>query len=89
MLVADAFAQTLEYERTGKFRGGCVMIDREDLISFLAGLGFEQIMSGGEGTLRLGASGASPSPFFESQYYGLPGVYEVLARKPLLQGTRQ
>ena len=89
MLVADAFAQTLEYERTGKFRGGCLMIDREDLISFLAGLGFEQIMSGGEGTLRLGAGGACPSPFFELQYYGLPGVYEVLARKPLLQGTRQ
>ena len=72
MLVADAFVQTLEYERTGKFRGGCLMIDEEDLLSFLAGLGFEQIMSGGEGTLRLGAGNACPSPFFDSQYYGLP-----------------
>jgi SAM-dependent methyltransferase len=78
---ADTFVQTVEYERTGKFEGGNLIIEKDNLVSFLSGLGFVQIITSGEGMLELGSNKSCPTPFFKSEYYGLPGVYEVLARK--------
>ena len=80
-LAADTFVETLEYERTGTFKGSGLIIEKDDLVSFLSGLGFDQILTGGESMLNVGSNVSLPAPFFKSEYFGLSGVYEVLARK--------
>lgn len=57
-----------------------ILIEPDEMVHELRKLGFDSIRSGGEGTLRVnGASHESARPFFQAEYLGDIGVYEVLA----------
>lgn len=60
-----------------------VLIERQELIDALRAQGIDNVRTGGEGELvDEGFQGQPPVPFFQAEYLGDLGVYEVLARKP-------
>ena len=81
-LAANSFLKTLEYENNGDTsRFGQIIIACEDKVNELIKLGCEILETGPEGTVNLHPEKAAPRPFFQPSYFGLPGNYEVLARK--------
>lgn len=81
-VAANAFSETLEYDRSGKFLpGSSLIIERGSLVNELNSLGFVDIDSGPEGTLHLNTDVSPPHPFFKAKYAGLDGPYEVVAQK--------
>ena len=79
----EAMGNTLAFAATGRRRGGKeLIVPSRRLARELKAAGFEQVAAGGEGTLRVSSEHDLPPSFFRSRYYGLEGVYELLARRP-------
>jgi SAM-dependent methyltransferase len=80
-MALDTFANTLGFALVRKHHPEKQLIIPGVLLRrYLEAHGFERAMVGGEGTLNV-ADERMATPFFASRYYGLEGVYEVLARK--------
>lgn len=82
---ALSFLNTLVYRETKQApREGQLIIDPEEMAEALRAAGFAIVAQGGDGTIRIDTAAPAPKPFFRSEYYGLPGCYEILAtRVPL------
>ena len=81
MVAADALTKTLVYEDTGVFDGiGDLIIQTDEILNEMRLLGFEDITIGPEGSLGNADDLGSAKPFFEGEYFGLPGVCEVIGR---------
>jgi len=83
---ALTFANTVRYER-GDDRidpGGDVLIEQNNLVDTLGRTGFEVDRTGAEGTINL-CNSVNITPFFQGEYEGHPGVYEILAHKKVQQ----
>lgn len=81
MHAAKAFRNTLRYRQEGKTDGSDVIITTGEIRTFLKGLGMK-VETGSEGTIdATDIEGVKPKPFFQGEYWGLPGVREVLAVK--------
>ncbi len=76
---AEVLTNTWNYRRGIWPQGGDVLIEPEDLRAALEGLGFSDIALGPEASL--GEPSIAVSPFFQGEYLGDLGVYEVLARR--------
>jgi SAM-dependent methyltransferase len=80
-LALETLGNTLAFAATGRRRGEELIVPSWRLARELKTTGFEQVVVGGEGTLRV-SSEHVPRSFFQSRYYGLEGVYELLAQRP-------
>ena len=81
-VAAQAFADTLNYEREGVHKLGMnLIIDPESLRSELQLNGFVNVQQGNEGELHLNHDAAAPKPFFRGEYYGQDGVHEAVCTK--------
>lgn len=80
---AKVLMNTWQYGKGERVEPGMdILIEPEEMVRELETLGFEAIRSGGEGTLRVnGASNELARPFFQAEYLGDTGVYEVLATR--------
>ncbi len=84
-IAARTFADTLRYEREQTYELGMnLIIEPENLETELLKLGFSNLYREREGGLHLNLDVPAPKPFFKGEYYGQPGVYEVVAEKKLL-----
>ena len=82
-MALEAMANTLAFAATGRWRESKdLIVPSRRLARELKAAGFEQVAVGGEGTLRVSSEHDLPRSFFRSRYYGLEGVYELLARRP-------
>lgn len=81
-VAALSLLNTVRYGRSGR-RGpkGQIVISREEALSELDRLGFDVLDANGEGMINRHPGELRPQPFFKSEYHGLPGCYEVLARR--------
>ena len=82
-IVANAFRNTVDYRRgRATSPGKDIIIEPDELRAELIRLGLEAIETAPEGRIGLGA-GVVPEtpPFFQAEYMGDLGVYEVRARK--------
>lgn len=78
----NTFRNTLDYELYGlPPRNGQILITCDEAKKELQKMGFDLLFLKPEGTLNLVPNKLKPKPFFESEYNGLPGCYEVLAQK--------
>ena len=80
-MAIDALENTLAFWEEGVRRPGKqLVIQSNHLKKEMEAIGFENLLVGGEGTLRLDPNpNLSVERFFASQQYGLENVYEVLA----------
>jgi len=79
---AQTFVNTISYEREGTWpSSGQILIAPKDVQSTLSGLGFTHTRMAPEGTLNEKPESVTPKPFFQAEYNGLPGCYEVLTNK--------
>ncbi|WP_022663060.1 class I SAM-dependent methyltransferase [Paucidesulfovibrio longus] len=79
---ANTFRNTLEYEKNGTPpQGGQILIDPDDARAELDRLGLDVVALAPEGNINIRPGELSPRPFFQAEYHGLPGCYEVLAEK--------
>ncbi len=77
----DVALNTLVFRLLGKRLGvRDLIVSSRSLENLLYRLGFENVLRGGEGTINLDHAKGTRS-FFRSRYYGLEGVYELLAWK--------
>ena len=84
-VAAQAFADTLNYEREGIHKLGMnFIIDPKSLQDELRSNGFEGIRQANEGGLHLNRDAAVPKPFFWGEYCGQLGVYEVVCTKAVV-----
>ncbi len=58
-----------------------LIIEPDKLENELLKLGFSNLFQEGEGKLHLNLDVPAPKPFFKGEYYGQPGVYELIAEK--------
>lgn len=82
-LVGQAFHKTLDYERGLPLQNTAdLIIPPEDIVTHLQLEGFENVLWGAEGTLTLpDYNGPAPKRFYEGEYFGNTGIYDVLAQK--------
>lgn len=80
---AKVFLNTWQYDKGEEIEPGMdILIDPEELKAALGEHGVGNIRVGGEGLLRSpDFIGEAPKPFFQKEYLGDLGVYEVLATK--------
>jgi SAM-dependent methyltransferase len=82
LIAARVFVNTLNYERGLPVDPDAgVIIEPADLLGELNRLGFDDVRQGAEGTLTAGRSTQAAEPFFQGEYDGELGVYEVLATR--------
>lgn len=82
LYAAQSFMNTVQYNNAGTVpRYADVIIEQTELTDYLSVVGFHVMAVGDEGTLRVNKNGRKPKPFFKGEYYGLEGVYEILAKK--------
>jgi SAM-dependent methyltransferase len=80
-MALETMGNTLMFAATGQRREGKqLIVPSQRLARELKAAGFGQVAVGGEGTLRV-SSDYVPRSFYRSRYYGLEGVYELLARR--------
>ncbi len=80
-MALETIAHTLGFALFRKHRPEKQLIIPGALLGrYLEALGFERVMLGGEGTIHV-ADEPMGRPFFASRFYGLEGVYEVLAQR--------
>ena len=73
---------SVEYFRKKVTRPGeSIVMPREVVGEFLAEIGFEAVVTGGDGTIDVSGEVSDPLSFFEASYYGEEGAYEVLCKK--------
>lgn len=81
-IAAKSMTDTLRYDRDGIYESGMnLIIDPEDLQKELRSLGFVKFQYSHEGRLHLRSSAAAPKPFFQGEYYGQLGDYEIVCAK--------
>ena len=81
-VVASAFSNTLNYSRfCGNIKGDQIIISKKEIKKVMKSLGFENIIVKDEGKIHLNSNSPIPTPFFKGKYYGLPGTFEVIAKK--------
>ncbi|MDY7109712.1 MAG: class I SAM-dependent methyltransferase [Planctomycetota bacterium] len=80
-IVARTFADTVEYERSGRPPNGQLIIEPAGLATALEASGLAVLARGAEGTIHADQSAPPPRPFFEASYFGQVGCYEILAQK--------
>jgi ubiquinone/menaquinone biosynthesis C-methylase UbiE len=80
---AKTFLNTIEYEMSKKYapQYGDIIIERDDLLMEIENNGLTMIACGDEGTVNIHADKAKITPFFKGEYNGLPGTYELLAKR--------
>lgn len=80
---AKVFMNTWRYDRGDDVETGMdILVDPQELKQALLYLGFKNIRLEAEGRLRvLNFSGPEPPSFFQGDYLGDVGVYELLAEK--------
>jgi hypothetical protein len=83
-MAIDALENTLAFWEEGVRKPGKqLVIPSSRLKKEMETIGFERLLAGGEGTLRLDPNlNLSLKSFFASQQYGLESVYEVIAWRP-------
>ena len=80
-VAARTLLDTLRYDREGHYEPGMnFLIEPLDLENELRQLGFTNILSDHEGCLHLDPNSPKAKPFFNGEYCGQLGVYEVVAR---------
>lgn len=81
-IAANAFKATLNYKDSHTVKNGeQIIIEKNDLKQKMIDIGFIDILTNGEGKTHLNLNEPVPQPFFEETYYGLNGVFEVIAKK--------
>jgi len=79
-VVAHTLANTLAYESDGTPpMSGEILIAREDARACFEDLGFTVLSVAGDGQTNFIPHKVTPKPFFQSEYMGLPGCYEIVA----------
>jgi ubiquinone/menaquinone biosynthesis C-methylase UbiE len=80
--VSKAFANTLEYEKTGlKINVGQIIIAPKELAEYSERIGFKVVAQGEEGTINLTHGKNTPTPFFKGKYMELPCCHEIILQK--------
>lgn len=80
-VAVQAITNTVAFFAEGKERfEGQMAVPSRVVKKYLESIGFENVIVGGEGTLRL-EENISIKSFFKTKYNGLEGVYELLAWK--------
>ena len=81
-VAANAFIDTLTYTRSGVFEPGMnIIIEPDSLRSHLEDSGFTNVILDSEGTIYLNRQVSKPAPFFQGEYMGQAGIYELLCTK--------
>lgn len=79
---AKTFMNTVNYDSEGKAPlSGQILIDQNEAEEYLEEIGFGDILRGPEGTINVGDKSLSPESFFQAEYFGFTGCYEILATK--------
>jgi SAM-dependent methyltransferase len=82
MKAATVLLNTLRYERGLPLEPRCdILIEPAEMLAELDRLGFTECRQGAEGTLS-GPDDLEGRPFFQGEYDGDIGIYEVMASKP-------
>lgn len=90
LLAAQSLLHTLGYDREGLHEPGLnVILDQHDLKHELERMSFQDIHISHEGGLHLERSAPAPKPFFQAQYYGLPGTFECFCSAPVVRAAEQ
>lgn len=80
-LAIKAVANTLNFFSGGRHNSHQeLIIPSQALKNYMSSIGFYKIKIGAEGTIKL-RQGANIHSFYASRYYGLEGVYEIIAYK--------
>jgi ubiquinone/menaquinone biosynthesis C-methylase UbiE len=80
--VSKAFANTLEYEKTGlKINAGQIIIAPKELAEYSERIGFKVVSQGEEGTINLTQDKTITTPFFKGKYMELPCCHEIILQK--------
>lgn len=80
--VPKAFANTLDYEKTGiKINAGQIIIAPKELAEYSERIGFKVVAQGEEGTINLTQDEITPTPFFKGKYMDLPCCHEIILQK--------
>jgi SAM-dependent methyltransferase len=81
-IAAQAFGDTLRYDREGVYKPGMNLIIEPKLMQTeLLRLGFQGIKCSSEGSLHLNKLFDAPKPFFKGEYFGQTGVFEMCGTK--------
>jgi len=81
-IAARAFTDTLRYDREDLFEDGMnLIIDPKHLRDIAEGCQLQWQHQAGEGRLHVDPSAPAPKPFFQAEYRGHLGVYELLGVK--------
>jgi SAM-dependent methyltransferase len=80
-IVARTFADTVEYERSGRPPTTQLIVEPEVMVNAMAERGLTILDRGDEGTIHAAADAPAPRPLFSGSYFGQVGCYEILARK--------
>ena len=81
-VAVQSLRNTLEYEKYGKApQRAQILIPQEEMQAELETCGLRVVQMGAEGTVRIDDSAPDIQPFFQGDYAGLGGVYEVVAEK--------
>lgn len=82
VFAAKCLNDTLTYDRKGSFEPMMnIIIESQMMKKELEMLGAKQLEIGPEGSLHSDNLAPPPKPFFKGEYYGLEGIYELLATK--------
>jgi hypothetical protein len=80
-MALDAIENSGKFHLTGSYSPGKqVIVSSSGMSRRLKSLGFDKVIASGEGTINL-HGGLPPTSFYNSTYYGLEGVYEILSWK--------
>ena len=80
-MVFDALVNSLAFYSAGRHMPGKQLIVPGKIMQrSLRSLGFDRTIKSGEGTITL-SDGVTPTRFYLPTYYGMEGVYEILAWK--------
>ena len=78
-MAINAIENTFNYHETGKINKNCqIILSRNYITKYLESLGFENIISNGEGKIVLDKNKKALS-FYKSEYANIESVYEILA----------
>lgn len=80
-IVCRAFADTVEYERSGRPPATQLIVEPEAMIEAVEQRGLTVLARGDEGTIHVNRDTPAPQPFFAGSYHGHTGCYEILAQK--------
>jgi SAM-dependent methyltransferase len=81
-IAAQAFVDTLRYDREGVYESGMnLIIEPKSMETEMQHLGIQGIKSESEGVLHLNKTVAAPRPFFKGEYYGQTGIFEMFGTK--------